>query len=274
MGHYSEGLVKKVQAIIDTDKKAPVTKWLEVVEVLKAGNIMYTVHDVSPKQLLVHPDNRAKLGVNAFNCHRTGAYIKRVGADLEMLTKATAFELSAVESCRTHQLGFNEGLVRNAAGMLAPINGGERYASVSCRHTVQFCKAALAGCRTPEASVADSSGNIDVQVLTKDDQAFASMLKGWSWSVLPWQVEQTWPQLPDLAQRALNASNSVASVSSELEVASMIAEFAQMQSTDSDGNVEWSRCIEAATSSSPACADYVDVLGRYVRLFGGGTGAP
>ena len=33
-------------------------------------------------------------------------------------------------------------------------------------------------------------------------------------------------------------------------------------------------CVEAARASNPACRGYMDVIGRYVELYGGGPGAP
>ena len=110
-----------------------------------------------------------------------------------------------------------------------------------------------------------------MQHLGKGDPILLSMLtQGWGWTILPWQVEDTWPALPDLAQRALNASNSVASQASELEMAASIAEFAQL---DPD-KVDWASCVEAAAATMPACKGYLDTIGRYVKLYGGGHGAP
>ena len=37
---------------------------------------------------------------------------------------------------------------------------------------------------------------------------------------------------------------------------------------------DWAACVVAAASSSPPCEDYIETIGRYVREFGGGPGAP
>ncbi len=106
------------------------------------------MEDVSPNVMLAHPDNRSKLGVNPFNAHRTGGHIKKVGAHIGLLTKAACFEMSPADPMRSMQIEFNKRLVLQSDGMLAPVSGGERFLSVSCGHTAQFYKAALASCRT------------------------------------------------------------------------------------------------------------------------------
>ena len=42
----------------------------------------------------------------------------------------------------------------------------------------------------------------------------------------------------------------------------------------SDDKTTWDQCVEAAAMSRPPCHDYIAVLGRFVRLYGGGPGAP
>lgn len=278
MSTFYPAVKAKVDAILaEPLPVGPLTMWNQIVEVLLQERIAYTVPDVHPSLFMVHPMNRSKLGVNPFNAHRLGARIKKVGADFQELSKATAFEAMPVEPQRSSQVAFNQALVDRSSGMLAPLNGGERYLTVGCGHTVQFCKAALSSCRTPEEELADSTGCLNVQHLTKGDAKLHSMVTtGWSWVIVPWQVESSWPQLPDLAQRALNAANSVASLPSEIEVASSIAEFAEIQQAriGSDGSVDWASCVAAATGSNPPCSDYAHVIGMYVKLFGGGAGAP
>ena len=94
--HYPMEVVSKMNSILSNDKVGPITSWNSVLELLHEHHISYIVEDISPKLMLVHPDNRGKLGVNPFNSHRTGAYIRKVGADLALLTKSTAFELQPI----------------------------------------------------------------------------------------------------------------------------------------------------------------------------------
>ena len=91
--------------------------------------------------------------------------------------------------------------------------------SIGTGHMVCFCRAALHGCKTPFKEIQDDQGRSSVEVL-KRDQEYKQMLEnGWEFLVLPWQVEATWPNLPEFGQRALNAANSVATDATEWEVA-------------------------------------------------------
>ena len=128
---YPEPLVQKVQGIINRTGSGPVNRFNQVLEVLLEQKIAYVVKDVSPDLMLVHPDNRSKLGVNAFDAHRVGAYIARVGADLQLLSKATAFEIAPADPQRSRQLDFNRSLVSRSAGMLAPVTGHADFAALA-----------------------------------------------------------------------------------------------------------------------------------------------
>ena len=271
-GYYDAAVVSSVQSIIDHSTKAPITKWKDILEILNEHKIVYTFK-ATAAMMLVHPANRSKLGVNPYNCHRVGAYIKRMGADLELLNKATAIEIAPLDPKHSDQLEFNRKLVAMSSEMLAPINGSERFLSLGNGHTAQFAKAAGAQCRTPQASMS-TDGYLNVQHLTKDDHSLKIMLEeGWTWTILPWQAEEVWPALPDLVQRSLNASNSIASQASELETACAVAEFAQMQA-NAGGTVDWEKAIEAACASMPPCANYIQTIGAYVKLYSGGGHAP
>ena len=79
---YSQMVINKVKDIICDDTKGTITRWTAVKELLLAEKIAYEV-ELHSSMLLVHPENRAKLGVNPHNAHRVGASIKSVGADLK-----------------------------------------------------------------------------------------------------------------------------------------------------------------------------------------------
>ena len=71
--------------------------------------------------------------------------------------------------------------------------------------------------------------------------------EGWEWTVFVAEVEEECPALPDLLQRGLNATNTLATDQSELEVASSIAEFMEL----GGGVATWAACTEAATAGNP-----------------------
>ena len=93
--------------------------------------------------------------------------------------------------------------------------------------------------------------------------------EGWEFLVLPWQVEATWPTLPDFGQRALNAANSVATESTEWEVA--ITMYETHHGMDEP---DWTLAQQAALSGNPSCTAYGDAIQVIVEKFSGGAGAP
>ena len=120
-------------------------------------------------------------------------------------------------------------MVEQSAGMLAPLGSlaQEKYLTVSCGHTTQFMKALLAGCPSKEPGLADlcCDGKLQASLSSKDPE-LQSLLAGWSWTIVSNRVEAQWPNLPKLAEQALNSSNKVFSGFSEIELLLQILDLA------------------------------------------------
>ena len=67
--------------------------WLSVGDVQKRLEPRATLNQLLFCWSYIQPRNRGKLMLNAFNAHRNGSSIHRVGADLKELHGAVAFEL-------------------------------------------------------------------------------------------------------------------------------------------------------------------------------------
>ena len=223
----------------------------------------------------MHPSNRGGLGLNPHNVHRNLRIIAKVGGDGSKLVGATAFELSGNKKTRQMQVAFNRNLIQQARGLLAPPTGHERFASVATGHVTAGCRAVHAKCKSPAIQLCDRSDKrLSYEICSRNDPVVKEMLdKGWTFRCIPWQVEARWPVLPAIAEKALNSGNNVASLQSELEIASTIAETS-LQTDESLTEDRWELCIEQAASSCPPCEEYIPMIGRYVRYFGGGDGAP
>jgi hypothetical protein len=267
--------ITAVDLVLKNEKKIGVfSQWQALSNLMADHAVSYQAKDQDCKLFLCHPDNRGKLGLNAYNAHRNGSVIAKVGANLSELTNSVAFELSSVASKRQEQVEFNQTLVEGANGLLAPVNHRERFITVGCSHVTAFTKAALAGCKTPQKDLADADGRINSSHLAEHDPVLKHMFeKGWNWTIIPAMVEEQWPCLPQLVQQALNSSSNVSSSTSELETASTIAEYAEL-SRRAGQVIDWEACITAAAASSPPCKGYIHVLAKYVKLYGGGDGAP
>ena len=79
-------LCQEIQELFEQGVKQPVAAWNSIYQLLEKNNLAYT-HKLTVDQVLVHPDNRAKLGVNAHQAHKTGSMIFSIGADLAELKK-------------------------------------------------------------------------------------------------------------------------------------------------------------------------------------------
>ena len=170
------------------------------------------------------------------------------------------------------QIGFNLTLIDQADGLLAPATGRERYLTVATSHTAGGCKSILAKCKSYIKKMTDGDGMLSYEKAAKD-KVFKSMLdKGWTFLVIPASVEWEFPMLPNIAQQALNASSNVANQTNELEVAMTIATMADSQSECGRG--DFNSCVENAAAAAPPCKDYIQTIGKYVKDYAGGKGAP
>ena len=256
------------------DRVMPVNqKWLACCKLLKDFKISYKLEKGLPKDFLVHLANRGGLGLNWHNAHKNGAVIFSVGADKSQLQAAFAFELGPSGTKRDQHMQFNLKLVEKSNGLLAPVNFGERYVSVGCGHTVAFAKQADRKGATTEPSLSDADGRIDLNKLSSDQVLISMIYEGWDWTIIPFGVDVKFPKLAQVGQAALNASNNVASLVSELESAVTLCSTMEdpcVQNVD-----DWEAlALENVRSVCAPCASYCHIILRYVKEFAGGPGAP
>ena len=121
----------------------------------------------------------------------------------------------------------------------------------------------------PLKEIQDDKGRSSVSILKRDGECKHMLEEGWHFLELPWQVEATWPTLPEFGQRALNAANSVATDATEWEVAiTMYETYKGMDEGD------WESAKQAALSGNPSCTAYGDAIKTIVEKLSGGAGAP
>ena len=89
---------------------------------------------------------------------------------------------------------------------------------------------------------------------------------GFTWTVIPAFAMVLFPELPSLAQRALNAEHMTFSMASELQVMAGMAVHAEVE----EGHCDWSTVVAKAKASQPPCVAYLAVLAQSVEDFSGG----
>ncbi|CAE7030278.1 unnamed protein product [Symbiodinium sp. CCMP2592] len=203
-----------------------VSKWKLVESTLLSCGLAWKAC-IHPSMLLVHPLNRGGLGINGHSAHAKGASLLASGFDRKFLHSSTCFELAVDEKTRREQLQFNEAMVGQADGLLAAVSRSERFLTVSSGHVSQFAKAAWSSCRTPQPVLQDQGGCLNRESLSRDPEFKQMLDDGWNWLVVSSVAEHQWPDLPRLAEKALNASNTAFQSLLELEIALHMEELSK-----------------------------------------------
>ncbi len=139
-----------IQALITDGLKSPeggLTVWNKVLEHLKALGLVRE-EQLDPILFLVHQANRGGFGLNSQKMTRVLECILSAGADLQQLGKSVAFELPFDEERLMAAIEFNRLQVKMGNGTIAALTGHERFATVSCSHTVAGFKALRLNCKT------------------------------------------------------------------------------------------------------------------------------
>ena len=273
---FKPEFVELFKAVLDDPKLPANSKWNKLVELMSNHGISYTLEKVHPKYFLVHPKNRGGLGLNAHNVHKNGGVIASVGADIKKLDAAWAFELAPNGPDRDKAVKFNADLVQRADGLLPQITGVERFCTVGTGHTTALCKhvgAPGTNKKTSDYILKGADGFLDTAKLLKDPDMNTMCTVGWTWNIIPAAVDKAFPKLAQVAQAALNASNNVASLVSELETActlgETLADLTAMYGADAEA-----MALDNVKAICAPCAGYAHTILKFVKEFAGGAGAP
>ena len=269
----SEEFTSEFQQLLQSKGFAANEHLQSLVACLRKHNYIYTIQ-IHPQFFLTHKANRGGLLLSPHNVHRNAGRIQACGADMKQLTNALCMELPASGPVREDHLAKNRTLIQRAAGLLAAINGLERYVTLGCGHTTAFCKQAHAGGRTSEKSLQHvGSEDIDLQKLYSNTNFKAMVTEGWAWEVVHAIVDEEFPAFASVAQKALNTQNHISTEVGELETCMTLASNA-----DDPGMRElpgWELlAVENVRSLCVPCGAYADTLLSFVVTYGGGSGAP
>ena len=256
----------KVDALLADDEIGPLAKVQKLRATLLDAGVAYTTTRPCTN-FIVHPQNRGTTGVQPYNMHRKGAAILRAGADMSLLTNSFAMEVSSHAAKRAEQMSFNEKLVSSANGLMSPVSGTERFMTLSSSHTCQFIKSLIAGCKTNQKEVGDSTGHLSLHMWRHDSQLQTMAQQGWEWVVLPSYLEDAYPMLAALIQSSLNLANEVFECQSELELACSVAEAATFKIQNSVP-FNWED-VAVATCNGGQIKSYAKHIGRFVKLYSG-----
>ncbi len=256
------------------EKKSPNDHMQTLMQCLHKHSLCYHIGKTEARFFLTHKANRGGLLLSPHNVHRNGARIHAVGAGRRQLTNALAAELPGEGCVRDAHLQANEKLIARSGGLLAPINGAERYVTLGAGHTAAFCKTAGVHGQTPQVSLQKpGSTQIDYARLCENAEMAAMLGEGWEWDIIPAAIDAAYPKFAQIAQQALNTQNHVSTECSELETCAVLG-----ASADDPGFVELDNwkvlAVDNVTASCVPCAPYALTLLEFAVRFGGGQGSP
>ena len=113
------------------DENIPIN--LKVNKMLKLLGGRVYLQKVEPSLLIVHPDNRSGLMVNSHDVHEKGLLALKLGFEEKKLNESW-FEMNACKATRDKAIASMQKLHENSDKRLAPLNGTERFMSVSSSH--------------------------------------------------------------------------------------------------------------------------------------------
>ena len=141
----------------------------------------------------MHHQNRSGMMLNSFDCDKTGLAALRVGWQEAKLCESLCFEISAETEKKEAQVGAMRSLVLSAENRLAPVNGRERFRTVSSSHISQFAKAVHFGQCCSELPELKQFTLEALHMHFKDDEFARLVRHGWTWKVISSHVEDSCP---------------------------------------------------------------------------------
>ena len=262
--------VAAVEKVLSRNAPA-LERWTEIEGILRECRKCYK-QVLRPAQVLVHPRNRAGLGLNGAQVHKTGAQVQSVGFSSMELRRSVCMEISTDPAISKEAFAFNERQVELNGGLLADVRGDERFMSLACSHFTAFCRACLAECPCAEQENVSQNGKLSVQRLSADFRA--AVENGWEWLVLSAEVDARIPSLATFLQEVMNAAQGVARTASELELA--MAMVSRAKTMEAQGlAVDWGNVQQEVAGCVPdAAPQTVAACALFSRFYAGGSSAP
>ena len=272
----SAACIADVDPLINADERdtGVVAKWSAVEDGLEKHGYVYVAKDVDIDSILVHPDNRSTTMINPPACHRTGAYMRAVGVKRQVLEQnALAIELCPVEPMKSFQLDKNREVALRANGLLKHVVGDERFLTVASTHAIGLFRAAKHRLATPEKTLQDEHGHIDLAAWSQKQPDVGRIVAGIAIKVVRWEAAAYWPCIPDLASRAKNGAGAVQVSRPELEVLANVATISKA-AAESGKIIDWKAVVAEATTVPAQCNEWAHVFANFVQLYADGVGAP
>ena len=191
---------------------------------------------VHPKKVAIHKANRDGLGVVEESVHGILVDIDGDGFVWSAVDEACAFE----DALDRRHAKFTADMC-NSEPALASFRVDEiEIAGVACVHTNQALAAAIDGVPTEHESIAFDGHISTAKLSAKNANMSAAIEHGLKWTIIPRWVDEKYPALADLIQRAKNKVGQTQRRPTMWQTIAHISKLAvKSAATRSNGNVDW-----------------------------------
>ena len=212
MAHHvlSPSAVSKIAAYVErfrSNKGAVMLCKKGIFDVLKDEGACYQ-RQLTPMQVAVHPKNRDGQMITASGVYDRAVRLMGVGFDLKIFEEEAfcvedhPLSKEIAKGAKKHFQTDNRFAVYSDTEIVA--------GSVGASHTNHLLAATIQGrpCDNESISI---DGKLDVAAWSKHTDFQKACSSGCLWWCIKWQVEETWPDIPEIFQSALNAKQHVGS---------------------------------------------------------------
>ena len=222
---------------------------------------------LKPDEVGIHPSNRAGGGVEDSHVHALAARIATLGFVWEQCSGAVCVE----DNTQMTIADFTVATL-SACPRLAPAQKNMiRYGALSCSHTNQFLRSAVAGvaCDIPEIS---QNQRMSASKMCARDTALAEAFeKGLHWLVIKANIIATFPELPALIRSFCNSPGHLQLCDTQIDT--MMKMLSLSQQHWENGRPNWGA---VRTELEKTCSKHAPDFGafqKYIQTWAGGPEA-
>ena len=252
-----------VELLAQTDDHKIVATIDVVLKKLEEDGLAYRL-SIPPKLVGVHPCNRDGHGISATEVHSLGSDIVGMGWSWKACAQAVCIEddpQSTIATYTAHMVSVSNGGLGRADQLQV------QFGSLACGHTNRFLCAVLDAvpCELENLSVDNRMSSS--KIVANDPGLQDALTNGLKWLILKAIVGVLYPTLPDLVQRAMQATGLAQRAENEVQLLQRIQGAAKTMLAR-DKTVDWPTIASTVGKGRPESVD-VEALIRYVQKWGG-----
>ena len=231
----------------------------------------------------IHPENRAKSGVDPINAQNLSKQISNQGYSETKLENPMGFEKALEGELHDKQRNFNETNFAEAAGYLKAIPFRDiEYLPVTCSHTFAALNIVQGGGPGLHPEMCNEDGLIDTSKVLQLCPAWKIPIeKGIPCIVFCRELEVACPELPEFLMKAGNQSHDVHSKETKVQLMLALNQLFMSQkrlkpdgSASSAASAPWERVVKDMISMKPQFADCAAEAAKFASAWSGGDGSP